>query len=374
MAGRERRGAAHVSNAQREAIIKAYRTVGHPVAFSAPGRVANYFHISVKQAKNILQQIDSYTRHREFKRPRSYNPYFIYEPGLYQSDLVETRALAPYNDGTNYLCLIICVFSRKIWVYPMKRKTGQAMRAVLSGWLDELPLHARVKTHMSDRGKEYDSAPVRELLHSAGIEQQWAIGTSKAAYAERAQKTFQILLYKYLTDHETFRYLDVLPDLVRTYNTRGHRSLEGMTPNEAFRKQNRARVLGIHMARYRKTRRQTPRFQVGDIVRVKSLSSKIATAARSYVEQFKAEYFIVRRVNTKLPVPMYEIKSLDSGELITGQFYGAELTRVEPQSFKVEKVLRWRGKAPRRQALVKWLHFSDAHNSWVDEKDILEVF
>jgi transposase InsO family protein len=363
-----------VSKAQREEIIKAYRTVGHPVAFSAPARVANYFHISVEQAKKILQQIDSYTRHREFKRPRYYNPYFVYEPGLYQSDLMETRALAPYNDGTNYLCLIICVFSRKIWVYPMKRKTGQAMRAVLSGWLDELPLHARVKTHMSDRGKEYDAAPVRELLQSAGIGQQWAIGTSKAAYAERAQKTFQILLYKYLTDHETFRFLDVLPDLVRTYNTRGHRSLEGMTPNEAFRKRNRARVRGIHMTRYRKTKRRAPRFQVGDIVRVKSLSSKIATAARSYVEQFKAEYFIVSRVNTKLPVPMYEIKSLDSGEQIIGQFYGAELTRVEPQSFKVEKVLRWRGKAPHRQALVKWLHFSDSHNSWVDEKDILEVF
>ena len=369
------RGETNVSEAMKKEIITAYRTPGHPVAFSAPGRVAEHFGIRVKDARNILQKIDSYTTHKEFKRPRQFNPYFIYEPTFFQCDLMETRPFAKYNDGTNYLCLIICVFSRKIWVYPMKNKRGETMEQVLRQWFDELPLHVRVKTFMSDRGMEFTCSQVRNLLQSKGIKHQLAVGTSKCAYAERAQKSFQLILYKYLSDAETVRFIHVLPAIVKTYNTRGHRSLKGLAPNEAFLKKNRTYVRGLHMERYAKVKKRKPNLKVGDIVRVKSApSSKVATAARSYVQQFKGEYFTIVRVNTKLPIPMYELKSLDSGETIIGQFYESELSKLEPESFKVERVIRWKGRRPNRRALVKWVNFSDEHNSWIRERDIVETF
>lgn len=361
-------------SALTNAIIEAYRTVGHPVALSAPGRVAKHFNVTKEQAKLALQQIDSYTTHKEYKRPRYYNPYYIYSPDFFQCDLMEVRALSSYNDGINYLCLIICVFSRKIWVYPMKNKKGVTMVKLIEHWLDNLPLHVRVKTWMSDRGKEFTYAGVAQLLKERGIKQQFALGTSKAAYAERAQKSYQLLLYRYLSDRETFRYLDVLDDLVKTYNDREHRSLNGLTPNEAFKKKNRNYVRGIHMARYAKIRPRKPKLSVGDVVRVKSVASKIATASRSYVPQFKPEYFVVTRVNTKLAIPMYQIRSMDTDEDISGQFYEAELSKVGSDVFKVERVIRWKGKTPNRQALVKWLHFGEQHNSWVAERDIVEQF
>lgn len=356
-------------------IIRAYRTVGHPIAFSAPGRVAKHFEISRAQAKSVLQEIDSYTTHKEYKRPRQFNPYYIYEPTFFQSDLMEVRPFAKYNNGIHYLCLIICVFSRKIWVYPMKNKSAASMRAVLELWLDNLPLHVRVKTYMTDRGREYVNASVSSLLANRRIEHRLASGTSKCAYAERAQKSFQILLYKYLSDNETMRYIDILDALTQTYNTREHRGLKGMSPNEAFRKENKTRVRGIHMERYSKVKRRRPKLKVGDIVRVKSFSSsKVATSKRSYVQQFKAEYFIITKVNTDLAIPMYEIKSLDNDENIIGQFYESELSKVKPDAFKVERVIRWKGKKPNRRAFVKWLHFGPQHNSWIAERDIVEEY
>ena len=363
-----------LSRAQADAIIEAYRTVGHPVALSAPGRVAKYFKVTTAQAREALQQVDSYTTHKEYKRPRYYNPYYIYNPDFFQCDLIEVRALSSYNDGVNYLCVIICVFSRKIWVYPMKNKSGQSMVRVLELWLDNLPLHVRVKTWMSDRGKEFINSSVEQLLKDRGIKHQLALGTSKAAYVERAQKSLQLLLYRFLSDRETFRYLDVLEDLVKTYNEREHRSLNGLSPNEAFKKKNRNYVRGIHMARYAKIRPQKPKLSVGDVVRIKSVASKVATASRSYVQQFKPEYFIITKVNTKLAILMYQIKSLDTDETIVGQFYAAELSKVDSDVFKVERVIRWKGKTPNRQAFVKWLHFGNQHNSWIAERDIVENY
>lgn len=182
------------------------------------------------------------------------------------------------------------------------------------------------------------------------------------------------MLYKYLTDSESLHYLSVLPDLVKTYNNRGHRSLKGLTPNQAFKVKNRRYVRGIHIERYASIKPQKPKLSIGDVVRVKSQSSKVSSAARAYVQQYMPEYFKVIRIHRKLPIPMYEIQSLDNNEIIQGSFYYNELSKVIPETFKIQKVIRWKGKKPHRQALVSWVGFSDKHNSWVRERDIVQTY
>ena len=54
-----------------------------------------------------------------------------------------------------------------------------------------------------------------------------------AAVAERANKSLQVLIYKYPSAKETTRYLDELDRLTDSYNSRPHRSLKEMMPNEA---------------------------------------------------------------------------------------------------------------------------------------------
>ena len=116
-------------------IIRNYRDPSHPTAFSAPGAIAKYYNISTQRARKILESIDSYVLHREYKRPRKFNPYYIYRPrDLIQADLIEIRTISAENDGINYLLLIIDVFTRKIWVYPLRDKRATTMKNAFENW------------------------------------------------------------------------------------------------------------------------------------------------------------------------------------------------------------------------------------------------
>ena len=65
---------------------------------------------------------------------------------------------------------------------------------------------------------------------------------------------------------------------------------------------------------------------------------------------------------------MYKIADLN-GEEITGTFHEPELQKTSQELFRIEKVIK-RGK---KKSLVKWKGYSDDFNSWVDNKDIVNI-
>ena len=52
-----------------------------------------------------------------------------------------------------------------------------------------------------------------------------------------------------------------------------------------------------------------------------------------------------------------------------GTFYEPELQKTSQELFRIEKVIK-RGK---NKSLVKWKGYSDDSNSWVDNKDIVNI-
>lgn len=355
-------------------IRKNFRSPGHPTAFSAPANIARQYNISEKKAKEILQEVDSYVLHKEYKRPKQYNPYYIYNRReLIQADLIDIRTLQQTNDGVNYLLLAIDVFTRKVHVYPLKRKTAVEMIKALRQYLHDLG-PPTPKILMTDAGTEFWARNVRDFLGSKGIILQLAHGTSKASYAERANKTIQVLIYKYLSDQETTRYINVLPNLIKTYNSRGHRNLKYMSPNDADKPENEQRVRAIAVERYSKIRRKSPTLQLGDVVRIKTDPQNVDPARRAYAEQYKGEYFIIIRINKTLPIPLYYLVSMNTNEHIKGGFYSNELSKIQGDVFKIEEVLRERGRGNNKEILVKWKFFNDTHNSWIPARNIVQRF
>lgn len=361
-------------------IRENYETPGHPTAFAGVNAVHAFYdgRYTRKEVEKALQGLDTYTRHREYKQPPIYNPYYVYKQRqLIQMDLIDVQQLKDSNDGVKYLLLLIDLFSRKVWVYPAYSKRAEEMRDLLSAWLEELGEGRKPKHLNSDSGTEFKNIRTRTLLESKNIRQTFAAGTSKASYAERANKTVQIMLHKYMTAVQSLRYLDVLQDVVLSYNTRGHRSLDGMTPNEADEPENELRVRGIlmknHAERASKASRRV-KFEVGDKVRLKYLAKKIGGESRAYNPQFTGEYFEVVEVSTRKMVPMYKVRSLNSGETINERFYSNELQKLQGDVFKVERVLRTRGRRPNRQFLIKWQFFDEQHNSWEPEENIAAVY
>ena len=78
--------------------------------------------------------------------------------------------------------------------------------------------------------------------------------------------------------------------------------------------------------------------------------------------------FYDRRSKTYMACNVYKIADLN-GEEIKGSFYEPELQKTSQQLFRIEKVIK-RGK---KKSLVKWKGYSDDFNSWVDNKDIVNL-
>lgn len=357
-------------------ILRAYNQPGHPIAFSAPATVADYFNVSVNFAKKALEHDDSYVLHREYKQPRVYNPFYSHSRReQVQADLIDVSKVAGENDGVTFLYVLIDIFTKKVWVYPLKSKSAASMFEATKTWLDSL--RVAPKRLVTDLGLEFKNRRVQTLLRQRGVEWYAAGGTMKASIAERVNKTLQILIYKYLTAKETTRYIDKLNSIVATYNRRPHRTLKGLTPRLADMPANEALVQSIHHQRYEKIaekRKTTLPFKVGDMVRVKTQAKKISSSNRAYAEQFHGEYFRIQRINRTLPIAMYYLQSLDTGERIEGGFYANELQRQRGDVYKIEKILRRRTLRGERQIFVKWKYFGDRWNEWIPEGAVVQAY
>ena len=73
-------------------------------------------------------------------------------------------------------------------------------------------------------------------------------------------------------------------------------------------------------------------------------------------------------IKNTLP-PTYKIRD-DKVEL-EGSFYQEELQETHEDTFRIEKVLKWKKKDGVRIARVKWVGYDNSYNSWVPESDII---
>lgn len=375
-----------INRNKRKNLLNDYVTPGHPSAFSGRNRIRKLLKNKLSNDevnKEILSYNHSYTVHRSAKKPRLFNPYLAFSPRKQiQADLIDFQLLKNFNDGVRYLLVCIDIFTKKIWVEPLKQKNADqselALRKIFQR-VESSPASIKRKSQgkslleaiFFDRGTEFTNNKVRQLCQSLGVKIIHPKSHIKAAIVERVNQTLQKLIYQYMTDRQSRRYIDVLEDLVQTYNSRSHRTLNGISPNEAEDPKNLSLVRNIVFDNRRnhvvKGRKMKAKFKVGDIVHIEKEKNPFS---RGYEERFNQEYFKIISINHQLPIITYSIKSMNSGEVIDGQFYAEELQLVRGDVFKVEKVIKSRTRRGRKEYFVKWLNFNDQHNSWISAKDI----
>ena len=64
----------------------------------------------------------------------------------------------------------------------------------------------------------------------------------------------------------------------------------------------------------------------------------------------------------------YQVRDLNN-EKFLGSFYTRELSPAKQNIFRIEKVIKRKNK----MALVKWVGYSDKHNSWVPLSDLIDI-
>ena len=79
---------------------------------------------------------------------------------IWAADLRDMPTFSKDNNGIKYLLTVIDVFSKFVWIVPLKRKTGQEVADAISRILKErMPCKVWV-----DRGKEFYNKDVQKLV------------------------------------------------------------------------------------------------------------------------------------------------------------------------------------------------------------------
>lgn len=222
---------------------------------------------------------------------------------MYDLDLADVSSLSKYNNQVKFLLICIDIFSRFLWVQPLKNKTGKEVVKALNKIFSEGRTCTKLR---SDKGTEFVNRVVKDYLKSKNIYFFNTLNSqTKSNYAERVIKTFKNMMYRYFTKNRTYRYLDVLDDLVKSYNSTPHKSLNNTAPKDVTG-ENEADLWAYMYLKPSTPTGVTPyQFKVKDLVRV---SHTNMIFKRSYDEPFSREIFkIVKRFRMQ-NIPMYRIK------------------------------------------------------------------
>lgn len=325
----------------------------------------------LKDIENDLSEIRTYTLHKEKKPVKNFNPFFIYSKHqMWQSDLVYLPNFINENEGSKYLMCVLEVFSRKLFIKVIKNKDT---KTVLDAFSEiHKSIGASPKILYVDKGGEYVNKKFKDYCTSNSIKLVFTLNDTKAPHVERAQRSIQSLLYKMLEEKQTRHFLPYLDDVLKIYNNRKNR-ITGFSPNDAYKDENSVKVRE-NLEKYYMQKvhlRKKPKFKVGDTVRI---SLKRRVFERGYEPKFSEEVFKIRKIYTNLPQPRYSVTSFDEREKIEGTFYERELAKAAHQDYKIEKILKTRKRGRLVEHLVKWVGYSNEHNSWIKDSDITQKF
>ena len=341
----------------------AYFNPGAPASFGGVGKLVRHVEgATAEKTKRWLSGERAYTLHKPARRRYSRLKTVTSGPFVqFQGDLMDVQRLAKENDGYRYVVLFIDIFTRYVWCRPIKRKTPEETTRVLRAVIEESG--RQPYTVQTDQGTEFLGA-FKKFCRDKGIEHFYTRSESKSALAERAIRTIKSKLYRYFTHKGARRYVDVLPDIVRSYNTTYHTAIK-TTPakvtdrnaGEVFERQYKTDALPA----------STNKFSKEDAVLVSSIKKPFE---KGYLPTFGGETFWVQKVRDTRP-STYSLRDYN-GEVLEGVFYDEELQKVKaPEKWKIEKILRTRkNKAGEKFILVRWLDWGPEYDSWIPEKGV----
>ena len=79
---------------------------------------------------------------------------------------MDMTKFANYNNGYNFILVVIDIFSKYVWLRPLKDKKGESVSKALKDVLAEGRSPNRIRT---DKGQEFRSRLVDSVLKQRGI-------------------------------------------------------------------------------------------------------------------------------------------------------------------------------------------------------------
>lgn len=191
----------------------------------------NKFKIGKKNIQAWLQDQDSYSVRRKVIRKVKTNKIIVKGINyMWDGDLMDVSNIKEDNEGITSLLIIIDVFSRYVFVKPLKNKTTLAVPAAFKQILNEYGFFPRILR--TNRGSEFLNASFQKLCKDRNIISIDTTSNYEAAFAESFISKLKNILFRYFHSKLNYKYLKVLDDLIKAYNSRIHPSLYGFAPKD----------------------------------------------------------------------------------------------------------------------------------------------
>ncbi|VDI33611.1 Hypothetical predicted protein [Mytilus galloprovincialis] len=280
-------------NDQYKVLEKIYYQFSQGGAYVGPDKLYRILKskgitLGIHRVRKWLQDQDSYSLQKPARK--SFRKARVVVSGIddqFDADLANMSNLKDSNDQFSQLLFVLDIFSKYLWIQPLKNKTA---KEVVRGFQVIFQNGRKCNKLRTDNGTEFTSNISKSYLQNEGIYHFTTQNSNtKANICERVIKTIKTKMYRYFTENRTYRYIDVLPDLMSSYNATTHRTLNNIAPKDV--NTNNEADIWAHMYLKQKTSNKGLKpyhFKMNDLVRI---ASKNSTFERSYDEHFTREIF-----------------------------------------------------------------------------------
>ena len=243
---------------------------------------------------------------RKFNKRKVYSQF---KDNIWGVDLADMQSLSRKNKGIKYLLCAIDLFSKYVFVIPLKDKKGISIVHAFNKIIKQS--NRKPNKIWIDQGGEFYNNVFEKWLSDNDIIMYSTYNEGKSVAAERFIRTLKNKLYKHVAATGKRVYYDVLDDVVNKYNNTKHSAIK-MKPIDVGDNNKR-----VHIDEHNE---KDSRFKVGDRVRISKLKNIFA---EGYAPNWNSEIFIVDKVNDTVPYT-YNLKDLNDEEIM-GSFYDKEL-------------------------------------------------
>ena len=133
------------------------------------------------------------------------------------------QSLRKYNKGNKYLLCPIDLFSKYLWVIPIKNKKTTS---IVDAFQKIISKGRKPNKLWVDQGSEFYNNSFKDFLKRNNIEMYSTYSEGKSAVTERFIRTLKNKIFKHMTAISRNVYFDVLDDIVNKYNNTVHKTIK----------------------------------------------------------------------------------------------------------------------------------------------------
>lgn len=321
--------------------------------------------ITLKIVKDWLSGEIPYTLHKPARKKFKRNSILVSDiDEQWQADLVDMQEFSSQNSDYRYILTVIDIFSKFAYAIPLKDKRGETVTRAF----EKIFKHRKPLKLQTDKGREFQNKYLLKILKKYNI--QYFTSNDKiikCAVIERFNRTLKTRMFKYFTAKGTRKYIDILDNLVESYNHSKHRTIKAR-PIDVTKDNKDIIFKNIYKfsnkREYLKNLQNSQKVNTGDHVRKRYI---LGPFDKSYYPLWSDQIYTIDNKSKGNKKSTYKITNQDAS------FYQEELQKIKSPIYRIEKIVNRRKINNRIEYFVKWLNHPNSDNSWIPASNVQNI-